>query len=85
MANRCILISKHTCSGVGESPNRRSQSATRSHHSRLRRPRVRRLSRWNPGTDGESPEGRMRVALGGETRSSRRCPELTDSRELTGW
>ena len=23
MANGCILVSKHTCSGVGESPNRR--------------------------------------------------------------
>ena len=45
---------------------------------------MQRLSRWNPGTDGESPEGRMRVALGGETRGSRQCPELTDSRELTG-
>ena len=45
---------------------------------------MRRLSRWNPGTDGESPEGRMRVALSGETRSSRQRPKLTDSRELTG-
>ena len=46
---------------------------------------MRRLSRWNSGTDGESPEGRMRVALGGETRSSRQRLELTDSRELAGW
>ena len=46
---------------------------------------MQRLSRWNPGTDGESPEGRMRVALGGETRSSRQRLELTDSRELAEW
>ena len=46
---------------------------------------MRRLSRWNPGTDGESPEGRMRVVLGGVTRGSRQRPELTNSRELIGW
>ena len=46
---------------------------------------MQRLSRWNPGTDGESPEGRMRVALGGVIRDSRQRPDLTDDGELTGW
>ena len=45
---------------------------------------MQRLSRWNPGTDGESPEGRMRVALGGVTRDSRQRPDLTHDGELTG-
>ena len=54
-------------------------------HGSVKQPGDQWLSRWNSGTDGESPEGRMRVALGGETRGSRQCPELTDSRELTGW
>ena len=79
-----VSLPAATCSGVGESPNRRSQSATRSCHGSVKQPGNQRLSRWNPGTDGESPEGRMRVALSGETRGSRQCPELTDSRELTG-